>query len=440
MDQKYIDRLSKEKDLQKEHFLRRFFKHYMKYFKTHVDSKPEEPTFRKSDFIEFRCLKLDQRGRHILSEMTYPDKGTLYIRDKAQPISEFEPLKLNSSLKKRKDCTSRSKLHYFCRQMSKVFEGDVQRGESLRLDFDNVFDNKNSVAKHKRGIAYVMIGLVTREVGFLDLLRRELLRYLVSELMAYFCSFNHFLWEILVFHFESWVEYFLFNLELNLLLRAKFLDLEKAGRVLQNHLQHFFGKWSRQLLAHPANSGFADSFGEIKKVIDQFQLHQPFDTGAWRVDCGPRQFNLKSKFKDTKYSCKKSKVFPRRVNFLSFLESFAYIKSLFSEASGKEASQEVQLDSVKLDLVCKMTFTALEYPCRGNNCLHLACFSLKSFLSTSKFQDYKKTYCPFCKEPIQVTFYLWDFTLFLSNCASFCGAYLKFHYLFAFVYLIFTQY
>jgi hypothetical protein len=154
-------------------------------------------------------------------------------------------------------------------------------------------------------------------------------------------------------------------------------------------------------MSNPKNSKFSEQLKILKDAIDEYQLGRKDTDHAWVQENVPRNYNIKINFKGTKYFCKKSKIFPKKINFLNFYESFTYIKNLFSNEKNNE-NGELKLVSLKLDLICKLTFTPLEYPCRGNNCFHLGCFSLKSFLRTTNKKEFKKIYCPHCKEPIQV--------------------------------------
>lgn len=85
-------------------------------------------------------------------------------------------------------------------------------------------------------------------------------------------------------------------------------------------------------------------------------------------------------------------------------ESMAYFKTLLSSQQ-----EEVAVAGLKLEVLCKITFTRPEFPVRGNNCQHLSCFSLKSFYLTLSMSEHRKVYCPICQRTIQ--FYFFDRTV-----------------------------
>ena len=105
----------------------------------------------------------------------------------------------------------------------------------------------------------------------------------------------------------------------------------------------------------------------------------------------------------------------RETNFKHFLnsrfvlefeksQSLEFIKKLFGGSLVKK--DDIIIDELKMDLICKLTYTKMNFPSRGNNCDHLNCFSLKSFYFTLQASEYKKLYCPICKNPIQ--FFCYD--------------------------------
>ena len=231
-----MERLSREKSLTKEHFLRRFLKHFLKSIKELNPNQPEK--FRKGDFVEFRCLKLDQRGRGILGETTYPDNGKLFIREKKNLLCEFEPLKLNSSLKKRKDAINKTRLYYFCRMLKRAFPKEIDRSECFTLHYDNCFDGKNSKEEYRPFLAYLMIGVLTREQSFHQVLKRSLAKQILMEALIYFCGKGELLWEMMVFGFEEWLRFFQNTEELHNIIQSKYLNLH----------QNLFGQTSLQIL------------------------------------------------------------------------------------------------------------------------------------------------------------------------------------------------
>lgn len=62
-------------------------------------------------------------------------------------------------------------------------------------------------------------------------------------------------------------------------------------------------------------------------------------------------------------------------------------------------NKDLRISEVKVDLICKMTFTHLSIPARGLYCNHLSCFSLNSFLQTMESNIEKKWRCPLCRKP-----------------------------------------
>lgn len=402
VDQKFIDRLHKQPGMTPRVMLHLFCAHYADFISSSSAESAREARLRRSDFVEFRCVKLDLRGRAILGEVTYPDRGHFFVKEPLHSLMEFEKLKVNSSLKKRKDAASKTRLGYFCRLLNRAFNHKIDAKACFTLEYENVFDNKNSLESHRPHILYVFLGLVTRPLGFLALLRRELVRHILRGLLARLGALHAGLWEALLARFEAWTRFFERNAEMDSLFKTRHVDLGKARRIVIGHLQNFLAKWQSQLLSNPLNGRFEGHFGALRAALEDFAAEGEAPAKAAKFAAAPGEAPLPApRFKDAKSACKKARAFPRRVCFLSFRDSFVYIKKLFLRDSGTQAD-DVQLDSLKLDLLCKMTFTPLEFPVRGNNCLHLACFSLRSFVKSSARQEYKKTYCPFCKEPIQV--------------------------------------
>ena len=107
--------------------------------------------------VEVRCIKLD--GEHFF-EQTWPDKGTLSIN--GIQIKEIRPLVLNSSLKKRKD----ERL---------VLGKELMEGSNtLKLVYENVFDDKNSKKDSKQfpNPKYVITVLLIKRISPNELIRR----------------------------------------------------------------------------------------------------------------------------------------------------------------------------------------------------------------------------------------------------------------------------
>jgi hypothetical protein len=62
-------------------------------------------------------------------------------------------------------------------------------------------------------------------------------------------------------------------------------------------------------------------------------------------------------------------------------------------------NKDIKISEVKVDLICKLTFTHLIIPARGLYCNHLTCFSLNSYLQSMESNIEKKWRCPLCRKP-----------------------------------------
>ena len=105
-----------------------------------MTSKKEQ--VKGSDYVEFRCLKLDLRGKTILGEVTWPDRGKMFMKERKNKICDFESIPLNTSLKKRKDTVSRVKMYNFSSQIRKIYGQDFKAKDCFTLNYENIFDGK----------------------------------------------------------------------------------------------------------------------------------------------------------------------------------------------------------------------------------------------------------------------------------------------------------
>lgn len=116
------------------------------------------------------------------------------------------------------------------------------------------------------------------------------------------------------------------------------------------------------------------------------------------------------------------------VRMLTQNQSLNYIKALFNsscfsnsqiqasdimdiiEAGSKiqniaKVEEEIEVEGLKLDTVCNLSYTKLDKPGRGNKCYHVSCFSLKNMFETIRSSKHKKIYCPICGNAIQYFYY-----------------------------------
>lgn len=73
-------------------------------------------------------------------------------------------------------------------------------------------------------------------------------------------------------------------------------------------------------------------------------------------------------------------------------QSIEFIKSRFTESEGLQISQ------IKADLLCKITFTLVRNPARGELCTHLDCFNLEYFLKSMEQNLVRRWICPLCRK------------------------------------------
>ena len=223
------------------------------------------------DFVEIRCIKLDGRGKKIIGEQTWPDFYKLFLNNSGNLLISDIKVQKSSSINKRKD------KQYFITKKDFLKKIGIIDKPFFMLEFETIFDEKNSFWKDKDYIYYELIVLGTKKINFKNFLKNT----------------------NLVTNFET-------------------------GESL-NFIKKLFG-------------------GEEKK-------------------------NLKKEF----------------------------LK--------KKEEDEIIIDELKMDIICKLTYTKMNFPGRGNNCYHLNCFSIKSFFFTLQASEFKKIYCPICKNPIQFIFY-----------------------------------
>lgn len=101
----------------------------------------------------------------------------------------------------------------------------------------------------------------------------------------------------------------------------------------------------------------------------------------------------------------------RKLSFEQFVQS-PRVRQLGEEDSSEfvrglltQKNEDIVVAELKLDMLCPMTYTKVEYPGRGNNCRHLSCFSIKSFFLTLAQSEHRKVYCPICQKTIQFFYY-----------------------------------
>ena len=63
-----------------------------------------------------------------------------------------------------------------------------------------------------------------------------------------------------------------------------------------------------------------------------------------------------------------------------------------------EDQKDVGISEIKVDLVCKLTYTPLNLPARGINCQHIDCFDLLYFLKSMENNNLRKWTCPLCRK------------------------------------------
>ena len=80
---------------------------------------------------------------------------------------------------------------------------------------------------------------------------------------------------------------------------------------------------------------------------------------------------------------------------LTIEESKIFIRNRFREGS---EGGELGISEIKVDLLCKITYTMIQHPARGVNCTHLDCFNLNFFLQTMESNSVRKWVCPLCRK------------------------------------------
>ena len=252
--------------------------------------------------IEIRCVKIDSRGYVILGEQTWPDSYRLFFNGESKMIQDGQPLKQNSSLRKRKDKPFSLSFESFQKMLDKSQIPDQKH--YFMIEFDNHFDDKNSMIADSNKVYYAALVVGIKSLEFEDFVTSPMVRTFTED-------------ECLQF------------------IKTLFL-----GKGQQNK-------------------------GEL-----QSNEEANFEIMA--------NANLTPSFKGG--------------------------KSSKTEAMEIERD-EIQVEGLKLDLLCKLTLTKLIYPGRGNKCKHLSCFSLKNFFTSVKVSEHKKVYCPICSVTIQYFIY-----------------------------------
>ena len=79
-------------------------------------------------------------------------------------------------------------------------------------------------------------------------------------------------------------------------------------------------------------------------------------------------------------------------NKLSIQQSKKFIMEKFSEYPDLEISE------IKVDLLCKITYTLMDIPARGVMCTHIDCFSLKFYIQSMQVNSMRKWVCPVCRK------------------------------------------
>lgn len=153
---KKIKKLKHDKKLSEESLLENLIKSlssHVRNFKKNFDQEKSSKTglfgekiktpkenVKATDFVEFRCIKLDLRGKSILGEVTWPDRGKLFMKERKNLICEFEEIHVNTSLKKRKDAITRMNMMQFSSMIRRVWGNDFNPQDCFTLNYENVFD------------------------------------------------------------------------------------------------------------------------------------------------------------------------------------------------------------------------------------------------------------------------------------------------------------
>lgn len=73
-------------------------------------------------------------------------------------------------------------------------------------------------------------------------------------------------------------------------------------------------------------------------------------------------------------------------------ESKEFIKEKFMQM------KDLQISEIKVDLLCKITYTLIDVPIRGVMCTHIDCFSLKFYIQSMQANSMRKWVCPLCRK------------------------------------------
>lgn len=74
--------------------------------------------------------------------------------------------------------------------------------------------------------------------------------------------------------------------------------------------------------------------------------------------------------------------------------NFNYYDNIF-ETSINHCANEL-----RVSLTCPLTMTPIKVPVRGDNCHHIAVFSLDNYLQSIEKSIIRRWECPLCKKPI----------------------------------------
>jgi len=82
----------------------------------------------------------------------------------------------------------------------------------------------------------------------------------------------------------------------------------------------------------------------------------------------------------------------RETSSMSVDEGKNFIIEKFSE------QKDLEISEIKADLLCKITYTFVKNPARGEFCTHLDCFNLDFFLKTMEQNLMRRWICPLCRK------------------------------------------
>lgn len=85
---------------------------------------------------------------------------------------------------------------------------------------------------------------------------------------------------------------------------------------------------------------------------------------------------------------------------LSSSASKQQISQRFKVSACSQAGRcsSLAISSLSSSLLCKLTYTPLQYPSRGLQCTHLDCFDLKYFIASMQSSELRGWACPLCKK------------------------------------------